>query len=914
VLWGFDLQTGAPVLEQEMWQSIGDMLGKNEVFDSGLPKNNAELLVQGSCFGANGKAVNASKVSVSFGSISKELMVFGDRHWIKSLGVSWGVTEPNAFTEMPVSYAHAFGGKDHTPNPVGKGMDEIDVDGEKVMPLPNIENPAHLIGSPNDKPHPVSLSRTDIMCEQRMLNAGTYDQKYIETRMPGFPDDLNFDYFNDAARDQWVEGYFNGDERYEIHNMNPKHALIRGQIPGVYGRAFVNHQVNGKVIFKEIPTQLDTVWLFPGSKLGVMIHRGTIEVVEDDATDIKQILIANENKSDVPRLVDHYKKELSLRTDPEESYKYIMNSAPLIPEGSVCGFKAMEESSDFPLEMLASSNMSHYTEGKKLEADEAQQKQLEDMKSKTTAGSPERIKIEGLIQQLADAKVNPPELSLEDKKIKAITDKIAPMMKDDPTKLDMAKLNLKAVDELKDYMDEFKKSKEAESKKIIIEQIKEQKKLDVGGELTQQIKQLESSLALMELPPMLPRVDVSGMVSQVKEQEAELGKQLLLMQSMDLPDEQLVRIKEAMNQDSIVNKVRDNLEKAKDGYRAGAHFLDEHRSPHEGQEGELREAIILALKAGANTLQGDYAFVDLSNLDLSGIDLSGAYLEYANLTNTNLSNTNLSKAIMCHANFKNTLLSNANLTDSNLGSIEFNSCVFKDTDLTGATLGNSKIFNTQFERCKMAGKMDMFMKTAFNNASFTDSDMHNNVFIDADVSSCSFSGSNLSESSFINPKMEGTCFIGANLTSVNFINSHGSNVNFKKAMMKNVRFVGGANLVKADFTSAVVSEANMRDCNLEGATFAAADLYATDFSGSNLKDANFEKAKAVKAQFLKADLTFANMRNIDLMEGSMQKAVLSGASLNSANLYSVNFIGCTVGETDFSDAYLENTIFKDWRP
>jgi hypothetical protein len=98
VLWGFNLQTGEPVLEQDLWLTIGDMLAKNELFDTGMPKPNAELLVQGSCFAPEGSEVNASRVKVSLGAISKELYVFGDRHWIDGIGIS----EPVPFTEMPV--------------------------------------------------------------------------------------------------------------------------------------------------------------------------------------------------------------------------------------------------------------------------------------------------------------------------------------------------------------------------------------------------------------------------------------------------------------------------------------------------------------------------------------------------------------------------------------------------------------------------------------------------------------------------------------------------------------------------------------------------------------------------------------------------------------------------------------------
>jgi uncharacterized protein YjbI with pentapeptide repeats len=911
VLWGFNLQTGEPVLEQDLWLTIGDMLDKNELFDAGMPKPNAELLVQGSCFAPEGSEVNASRVTVSLGAISKELYVFGERHWI---GGGMGVSEPVPFTEMPVSYANAFGCKDHAPNPAGKGVDEVEGGTGPIIPLPNIEYADQLIGSPNDKPRPASLNRIDMMCEQRMLNAGTYDQKYIETRMPGFPDDFNYNYFNDAAKDQQTEGFFKGDEQYEIRNMHPQYAVIKGQIPGIYGRAFVNHQVNGELVFKEIPTQLDTVWLFPDAELGVMIHRGALEVKEDDAADIKQILVANEYTSDTPRSLEHYKNELRLRSDPAESYKYIMYSAPLIPEGMTCGFKVMQEKANFPLELLAKSNAENFTEAKKLEADELVQQQLEKMKETTSEGSPDRQKLDEIIKQLADAKANSPELTPEMQKIKELTDKICPMMKDDSKTPDLAKLNLKAMDELKDYMEKVKADRQAEAENILLEQIEKLKKLQPEGESSPQVKQLEAVLVARELPPILPRIDVEAILQQLKEQNDAMQKELLVMQSMGMPEEQLEKIKQVVNTEETEKRTREGLDKANDAYRMGAHYIEEARSPHEGKEADIKAALLSAFKTGGKTARGDYAFVDLSDQDLTGIDLSGAYLEYANLTNTNLSNANLSKATLTHAIFNGTNVTNANLSDANLGAINFEGAVFRDTDLTGATLGKSYIANTQFERCKMAGKMDTFLETTFKNASFIESDLRKTVFIDADISGSDFSGSNLTESNFVNPIMKSVNFSGANLSGANFVKAQAASSIFEKATMKNVRFVAESSLANTSFQCAEVNEANLRDCDLEEANFTEAYLHKSDFSGANLKKACFEKARAIEAQFSKADLTQANMQRMNMMEGSLHKAVLSGAMLNNANMYSVNFMGCTVGQTDFTGADLVKTIFKDWRP
>ncbi len=914
ILWGFNLQTGEPVLEQELWKTIGDMLGKNELFDAGMPKPNAELLVSGSCFSANGEAIEANKVSVSLGAISKELYVFGDRHWIKGLGVSWGLSNPVPFTEMPISYSNAFGGKDYAPNPLGKGLDEIESETGPFNPLPNIEYANQLVGSPNDKPQPASLNRTDMMCAQRMSNAGTYDQKYIEKRMPDFPDDLNYDYFNDAAKDQQINNYFNGDEQYEIRNMNPNHPLIKGEIPSVYGRAFVNHEINGEIEFKEITTSLDTVWFFPSTELGVLIYRGTIEVSEDDAADIKQILIANENRLDTPRELSHYKNELTLRTHPEEAFKYLLYTAPLIPNGCVCGFKTIQEDDTFPLELLSNNNMETFTEAKKQEAEETTNKQLEEMKKELSDSGVSTQEIDDLTKKIVDAKDKPVDLSPDVQKIKDLMEKILPGTSDNPKNIDLSKLNLKAMDEFNAHMEKIQKAKKAEAKNSLIDQLEKLKKSDQGLEPSAHMEQLENIITEMDLPPILPRIDVDEIIGQFKSQMDEMQKKLVVMKSMGASDEQLEKVKSSIDMDQIDKQSREGLNKAKDGYRIGAHYVEKARSPHEGQEDDIRDQLIDAYQRGTKTSEGDYAFVDLSNLDLTGIDLSGAYLEYANLTNTNFSNANLSKAILSHAIINGTIFTKTNLNDANLGAIEFDGAVFTKSDLTGAILSKSKILNTQFIQCKMAEKIDMFLETKFDKASFVDSDLHRSSFIDAKISGCSFSGSDLSESNFVNPIMKETDFSHSNLTGTTFVSAQADDSIFDHATMKNVRFVAESSLVNASFHSANVSESNLRECNLQNSKFTEAVLHKADFGGAKLNRAEFQNARAVQAQFNKADLTYANMQKIDLMEGSLYKAILSGAMFNNANLYGVNFIDSTVGQTDFTGAYLEQTIIKDWRP
>ena len=914
VLWGFNLVSGEPVLEQALWQAIGELLGKGEIFDTGMPAPNAEFLVHGSCFAPDGGSVEASRVVVTLGDKTKELMVFGERQWIKSLGVGWGVTDPKPFTEMAVSYTRAFGGKDYPPNPVGVGIEEINIDGEMVIPVPNIEYLDQLIGSPSDRPVPASLNRTDSMCEERLSKGGTYDQRYVQTTMPAFPDDMDYDYFHDAASDQRISGNFIGTEQYEIRNMHPQRPLITGQLPGTKGRAFVNHEVNGQLKFKEIPTELDTVWFFPAAELGVLIHRGTIEVAEDDGADIRQLLVANENMTDSQRSLEHYQEAMAQRTDPKEAIKYLMFTAPLIPEGCICAFDAMQDSDTFPLELKASENMANFVETKKQENEQQQAEQVEELQKQLVANGASAAELEQLTKLASVASEATADPSPELATIKALTEKIMPKMADNPDKLDLSKLNLKAVDELKAYMEKLKDDKTNEVKANLAGQIEALKENDTANASSREIQNLEKVLIEMDLPPILPRIDADQMLKPFRQQKEQLDKQLVVMQSMGMSQENLEQIQLASNLESVEQQARAGIDKAKDAYRISAHYIDEARSPHDGDEVTIKKSFMAALQSRAEISGGDYAFVDLSGLDLSGIDLTGAYLEYVNLTGAKLTDVNLTNAIFSHAIIEQTQFINCNFTGANLGGIEMIDSVFKDSDLTEATLGKSYIKNTRFENCKMSDKLDRFHETRYSQASFVNSDLRKSAFIDADISGCDFTGSDLSESNFINPVMKNVNFENANLSGVNVVNGDAESSKFNSAKMINVRFVAESTLVNAQFNAADISESNLRDCNLTKSSFSNAVMTKTDFSGANLASASFENARAVQAQFIKSDLTRANFCKIDLMEGSLHKARLSGTQFEGANLYSVNFLGCIVDQTDFTGAYLEKTILKDWRP
>jgi len=904
-LWGFRLDTGEPVLEQKLWESIATALGKDSLFDAGMPKVQGEALVHGSFCSPTGRPVGVGRVSVSLGSIHKQLAVFGDRRWVEKLGAAVAVTDPDPMTEMPVSYTNAFGGEGFKKNPIGKGTAGIETEHGTVRPLPNIEYPDSLIGSPNDRPDPAGFDRLDLLWIQRSAKAGTYDEKYLRKRMPGLPDDIDWSYFNDAPPDQWVDGFFQGDENFEIVHMNPDMPVLRGRLPGVYGRCFVNHEIEGTVSFKEIGTKLDTVWLFPYENLGVLIYRGSFEVFANDGLDVKQVLIAHEHLGDRPRAKDHYCSELEKRIDPQEAALHMMNTAPLIPEGCTCGIRTIMQEANYPFENLAVQNLNRYGEKKKQDAEAA-------VKEETTALQAQEGEGSEIAAALARAGAEGTEQSPEARKIKELMDTIAPGAGDDPEGFDIAKVNLKGIDDLKAYVEQRAAERKQEADEQLKKEMEQLKSTASGLGDHAAVQAIERMLADLDLPPVLPRFNSDKTSKVFHDQIAQLQQEVMVMQSMGLPKEQLAEFNPDF--EDMEQQIKDGIAKAREGYRIGAHYIEEARSPHPGKEPEIARELVEAYSQGQSAAGGDYAFVDLSGRNLSGIDLSGAYLEYADLSGADLSGADLTNAVLAHADLSGADLSGAGLSGANLGAALLKETKFVDADLTGAVLGRSLLSGTTFIRCKLVDRMEMFLEAQFERAKFIESDLHSNNFIDAHMAGCSLEGSDLSGSNFINPVLKEAVFDRAKLNGVNFVKAQAKKARFADAEMQNVRFVGGCCLAGAMAAGAQAGESNFMDCDLSNADFSGALIAKSNFGNANLTGVIFTQTGAAQAQFGNANLTGAVLIRAHLMEVSFYYAVLSGANFRGANLYAATFIGSTLGKTDFSGADLEQTILKDWRP
>ena len=85
-------------------------------------------------------------------------------------------------------------------------------------PLPCITYPGTEMDEPQDVITPAYFSPIDQMSSDRQQYAGTYDEVWMETGYPGFPQDFNLLFNQTAQNDQRWEGYFNG-RRHFIENV-----------------------------------------------------------------------------------------------------------------------------------------------------------------------------------------------------------------------------------------------------------------------------------------------------------------------------------------------------------------------------------------------------------------------------------------------------------------------------------------------------------------------------------------------------------------------------------------------------------------------------------------------------------------------------------------------------------------------
>lgn len=887
---GFPLSGGRPLLESDLWTKLAEALG-DSVLDIGMSKLNGEVLVYANYYAPKGEPVTAGRAVLQCGSVDKELAVIGNRYWRALLGP----TAPEPFKTMPLNYEHAFGGEKYDKNPLGMGMQTVDVLGEQRTPLPNIEDPDKLMSSEGDRPDPAGFAPLDIAWQQRLKRSGTYDQKWIEKEAPAYPHDIDWHYFNSAPADQWIKEFWQGDESYNLYNMHPEQEVLQGKLPGFRGRSFLVPRGDNTPTLKEVDQRLETIYFFPEQDLGVLLWRGEISVVEDDMSDMLALVSVFEDMHMPAKTLEHYQQAYDNREDPEQQLKYLNNTEDLIPERVPCGHRYITVSEEDMAMPLLENIFAGAEQKKNALVEQANQKidelkvQLEGMKDK----------LQPDVYKAKMDELNKP-IVFPEFKVPSKADRLKALEKEQLTeRVDLSKLET-------DIKGKVEANKNLAREKLVElrEEFKE-KGLD-----DEKLAVIDEAMINLDLPPVLPRPSIDEMRVQLDIQLAdiEVQKQLILDNGGDVSGFPVIDI----DFDAMFIKFKQLETMKKEGYRLSAHVGELGRHPHTRPLSEVREELLQAFANGESLKERDFACIDLSGQNLSGINLEGAYLEQVNFSGAVLNNANLQGAILAGANLSGVSMYDANLSRANLGKVNFSKAEIKKTNLKQAIVAGSVFGNTCLTECDLS-QTDT-TDAQFSEVNFSNSIMSNFTVNEIDLSSCKFEYCQLNDASFIGCQLNHSSFRYATMHKASFSECQSEYADFSQADLLNARFQEECVFKQASFTACNLDRAVFHGGNFEDARFDEASFFMADFSGSNLQRASFHRAIGKKAQFVRSDLGSATMTSMNLMEGTLMKARLTLADFSDSNLYAVEFMNATVGETNFSGANLDMSKLENWNP
>lgn len=293
-------------------------------------KPRADLLLAGSCHAPGGRATPSCPVRFRVGRTERSLLVTGEREW-RGTGLLGRATPPIPFTSLPLRYENAFGGSRVARNPVGKGIGSSgdDETGRRLRALPNVEDPGSRVDSSARRPDPAGFAPIPRDWPQRARLLGSYSRRWKRERWPWFPEDFDFAYYNAAPPELQVDGYLRGDEPVRLENLHPEHPVYESALPGLRVRCFVQERapdspssgarIAGDGSFREVPLDLDTLWLDPEAEQLILVWRGVTDVRSEDCDEIDSVLVVQESLADSALPPDDYRDRLAAERSESEA-------------------------------------------------------------------------------------------------------------------------------------------------------------------------------------------------------------------------------------------------------------------------------------------------------------------------------------------------------------------------------------------------------------------------------------------------------------------------------------------------------------------------------------------------------------------------------------------------------------------
>lgn len=235
--------------------------------DAVIRKQQVDLYVMGHARSA--QPVQVMDVTLAVGQFQRSIRVFGRRAWVR-VGGSLQASPPVPFTEMPLTWANAYGGvavvRDedkipNTDNPDGRGY-ILERGHAEGVELPCLEDPDALIREWDDQPRPISFAP---------LPLGSYLQAegtYVEN-----PDSPG------SAIVEPLPSIFNfAHPKHRIDALRPNdRVILHGATLEPFRFVMPDFRIMAEVTLEDRRYQfegvMDSLCLLPDTRRAVIVHR-----------------------------------------------------------------------------------------------------------------------------------------------------------------------------------------------------------------------------------------------------------------------------------------------------------------------------------------------------------------------------------------------------------------------------------------------------------------------------------------------------------------------------------------------------------------------------------------------------------------------------------------------------------------
>jgi uncharacterized protein YjbI with pentapeptide repeats len=861
--------------EAEYLATCHKALGKIP-FDLGVDKCQSEFLAAGAACAPAGQTSTQMPVAITLAGLTKTLDVYGNQELRQGFFLD-SRSAPEPFARLPLTYATTYGGKDCALNPIGTGYGS---GWSSTQTLPNVVYPGQ---RRKGRPKPASFTAQGVDWPDKLKLAGTYDAKWLREDAPGYPRDIDWHYFNLAAKDQRFAKPLTGGASYRIEGMHPDMPVIEGRLPEVKVRIFVSEDPLSGKGFRELATVIDTVWFFPEENLGMLIQRGLTDIQDSEAQDIKALLLAYENNEAPPRTADSYRSVMQLRADRDTALTAAFNESQLLPVKSAQQQQA-----------LAADRAEH-----------RKQRQEQDAQERDALLADVAARI-GLKEPLASFASTTPEQDLAKQPSEALRKLAAlpdPSLMFTPQELksgdfDLTEL-LDTVKAINTHTRELAKEAQANADAMLkqaaalkTELLKDIATLATPGALAIKLDKLKQEARARTRPRITGIADLSRMDK--------------VLAGMTPTNTAIVDPQTGAPDSARVAQLKSDV----DAIGARALRLSRLKSPEFcGQQPEtadekqalgscLRATFVELMQSGEALSGRDFAGADLSGLDLSGLDLSELMLEHANLRACRFIGTNLFGAVLTGATVDAADFSGADLRNSNLSAISGSGVRFD-----GCRLDTAVMMNLQLPDSSWRGSLlcdNTLLQCELARAAFTGAQLERVTLLACNLAACDFTEAQWRKVNGTQSCFEQGLFARAALEGVALLDADFRQADFANATLQRVIALGSSSFQDCNFAGVMAIETGWRNLDLAGACFHTATFGKSDFAnavldGCDLREACFSGSLITGASLLKTDATDA-----DFYRALLRKADFTGSTLERANLR-----GADVFETVFHSCKLK---------